>query len=468
MGKLKVSSKSFMHLAWLSLLAALLVFQGFDFSATAQSGRRRPVPTPTPAEAPAAPVNTGQAAPLPASNQKPEVPDDSDTIKIDTTLVSIPVSVVERDGRFIPFLDKKDFRLYEDDVEQEISEFTPVTVPLHVVLLLDTSRSTVFKIEDIQAAAAAFTEQLRADDKVMVASFDSKVYINCEFTNDRATLRRAIYKTRTGGGTKLYDAVDLVIAERLKQVEGRKAIVLFTDGVDTESREATARSTVELVEESDVVVYPIKYDTSDQMMQNGGHGGRNPNGLPQISFPWPWPQPQPQPQPRPQPQPQPGGGGNGGGRRRPFYFHSDAQLFHNFSDPFPQGISQAFPQQWPNPGGGRFPRGGGDDYELAGRYLQQLATRSGGRLYNGDTLSNVNAAFTRIAEELRHQYALSYYPTNTAADGSFRKVRVVVKVPNAVVRCREGYRAKGQTTTAASDKDGNRPVLRRRQLADTH
>ncbi len=444
MGKLKVSTRSFAYTAWMSLLAALLVFQGFDFSATAQSGRRRPVPTPTPAEAPAAPVSVGPTAPLPASNQKPEVPDDSDTIKIDTTLVSIPVSVIERDGRFIPFLDKKDFRLYEDEVEQEISEFTPVTVPLHVVLLIDTSRSTVFKIEDIQAAAVAFTEQLRADDKVMVVSFDSRVYVGCEFTNDRAKMRRAIYNTRTGGGTKLYDAVDLVISERLNQVEGRKAIVLFTDGVDTESR-ATARSTVEQVEESDIVVYPIQYDTSEQMMQNGG--GRN--GTPPISIPWP----------------QPRGGGNGR-NRWPFVFHNSSQLFHSFYDAFPQGIAQAFPQQWP--GGGRMPRGGGDDYELAGRYLQQLATRSGGRLYNGDTLSNVHAAFTRIAEELRHQYALSYYPTNTAQDGSFRKVRVVVKVPNAVVRCREGYRAKGQVTTAASDKDGNRPVLRRRQLADTN
>jgi VWFA-related protein len=444
MGKLKVTSKSFLSLAWMSLLSALLVFQGFDFSVTAQSGRRKPAPTPTPEPAATAPVQVNQPEPLPASNQKPETPDDGDTIKIDTTLVSIPVSVLERDGRFIPFLDKKDFKLYEDDVEQEISEFTPVTVPLHVVLLLDTSRSTVFKIEDIQEAAVKFTEQLRADDKVMVVSFDSKVYIGCEFTNDRERLRRAIYKTRTGGGTKLYDAVDLVIAERLDKIEGRKAIVLFTDGVDTESRDASARSTTEQVEEADVAVYPIKYDTSNAMMQGGGR-----NGTPPISIPWP--------QPR------------GGGRNRwPFVFHNGSQLFHNLFDTFPQTISQAFPQQWPG-GGGRFPRGGsGGDYELAGRYLQQLATRSGGRLYNGDTLSNVQAAFTRIAEELRHQYALSYYPTNTAQDGSFRKVRVVVKVPNAVVRCREGYRAKGQATTAASDKDGNRPVLKRRQLADTN
>ena len=80
-------------------------------------------------------------------------------------------------------------------------------------------------------------------------------------------------------------------------------------------------------------------------------------------------------------------------------------------------------------------------------------------------MCNVQAAFARIAEELRHQYALSYYPSNTAADGTYRRVRVVVKLPNAVVRCREGYRAKGQAT-AAGDKSNDRPVLRKRQLAD--
>jgi VWFA-related protein len=338
------------------------------------------------------------------------------------------VTALNQEGRYVPFLHKEDFRLFEDGVEQEIADFSPVTVPLHVVLLLDTSRSTVFKLEDIQAAAAAFVEQLRPDDEVMVVSFDSKVYVDSEFTNDRERLRRAIYRTRTGGGTKLYEAVDLVISERLDRIEGRKAIVLFTDGVDTESRGVRARDTVKEVEESDVTVFPIRYNTQEGA-QGGWGKGRNPNGRPPI-FDIPWPQPQPQPR---------------NGRRWPF------DPWINYQLPGARGT------QWPPQRGV-----GNDEYERAAAYLQQLADSSGGRLYNADTLHNVQQAFSKIAEELRHQYALSYYPTNTAQDGSYRRVRVQAKLSNVVVRAREGYRAKGGPAgTHAGDQGNNRPSLRR-------
>src|SRR5207253_8529594 len=125
---------------------------------------------------------------------------------------------------------------------------------------LDTSRSTAFKLEDIQRAAIAFVDQLHSSDCVMVVSFDEDVYIDSEFTSNRDQLRRAIYGTRTGGSTKLYDAVDLVITERLNRLQGRKAVVLFTDGVDTSSKLASARSTLERVEESGALVYPIQYN----------------------------------------------------------------------------------------------------------------------------------------------------------------------------------------------------------------
>jgi VWFA-related protein len=173
--------------------------------------------------------------PTPGQPQPQSQTDESGTIKIDTTLVTIPVSVLDRDGKYVPNLSKRDFQIYEDGVQQEIADFSLVEVPFNVVLLLDTSRSTVFRLEDIQHAAVAFVEQLRPQDRVMVVSFDDKIYIDSEFTSDRARLRRAIYGTRTGGGTKLYDAVDLVITERLNRMDGRKAIVLFTDGVDTTS-----------------------------------------------------------------------------------------------------------------------------------------------------------------------------------------------------------------------------------------
>ena len=394
------------------------------FPAAAQSGRRaQPSPTPTPRTV--TPQQPENRPPLNQAPQTPEAPDESGTIKIDTSLVSIPLTAVDRTGRYVPFLKKEDFRVYEDGVEQEIADFTPVTVPLHVVLLLDTSRSTVFKLEDIQAAAVAFVEQLRTDDQVMVVSFDEKVYVDSEFTSDRAKLRRAIFRTRTGGGTKLYEAVDLVVSERLNKIEGRKAIVLFTDGVDTMSKGVSARDTVEEVEESEVMVFPIQYNTEGQMSGPGGRG-RNPNGLPPIN----WPQP---------------------GRRR---------------WPLQQWMSQ-WPPQFP--GGGQWPprggRGGGDyDYTRASEYLGQLADRSGGRLYKAETLGNVQQAFSNIAEELRHQYALSYYPSNTKEDGTYRRVRVQAKTPGVVIRAREGYRAKG-TPSGTDQKE--RPILRPRQLAES-
>lgn len=331
---------------------------------------------------------------------------DETTIRVDTTLVTLPVSVLDRNGKYVPHLTKQDFSIYEDGVEQEIADFAAIETPFNVVLLLDTSRSTRFKIEEIQRAAIAFVEQLRSHDRVMVVSFDEEVYIDSEFTSDRTQLRRAIYGTRTGGGTKLYDAVDLVITERLNQIEGRKAIVLFTDGVDTMSKFASARSTLELVEESDVLVYPIRYDTESDVAGPRRRGGRRP---PVIINPWPlprWPQPS--------------------GRRWPM---------------------ASLPQRGSSP----------EEYRRGAQYLRELAERSGARLYQADTLGNLSQAFSLIADELRHQYTLSYYPTNTARDGSYRRIRVIVNRPDLVVRARAGYRA----ASGEAPYSSARPTLKR-------
>jgi Ca-activated chloride channel homolog len=329
-----------------------------------------------------------------AEKAQPEAQDPGATIKIDTTLVTIPVSVLDHDGKYIPNLTKRDFHLFEDDVEQEITDFNSIEAPFHVALLLDTSQSTNFKLRDIQKAALAFVDQLHTDDQVMVVSFDSDIYIDAEFTSDRDQLRRAIRKTRTGGRTRLYDAVDLVITERLGKVRGRKAVVLFTDGVDTASNLASAESTLGRVEESGALVYPIQYDTEGDL---AGPWGPTRGGTPPIFRPSPFPRfPH-------------------GGRRR---WQSD-----QFTT-------------WQSPRGAR--RG---DYQRAAEYLHALADRSGARLYRADTTGNLKKAYSQIAEELRHQYSLSYYPSNTARDGSYRRIRVRVEPPKLVVRAREGYRA---------------------------
>ncbi|MGE0103758.1 MAG: VWA domain-containing protein [Blastocatellales bacterium] len=416
------------------LITFLLVF-GMALPAYPQSGRKtrpREVNPPNSRQT----ENQNQDKPL-ADNTPTEVGDDG-TIRLDTTLVSVPVSVLDRDGRFVPFLKKADFQIFEDGTKQDIESFESVEVPFNVVLMLDTSNSTRFRLEDIQGAAYAFVGQLRPDDRVMVVSFDSQYRINCDFTSDRYELREAIYGTRPGGSTKLYEAMDMVV-QRLEEMQGRKAIVIFTDGVDTSSnkRRATAESTLEMIEESGALVYPIRYDTEESVRGGASRGGTIPGIPPIINIPWPSPRRTPR---------------NGRLPRWPF----DNLIFNQ--------VSGQFPGQWPQ---GRIPGTGGGDYAAGAVYLQELADRSGGRLYYAEDLRNVSSAFTQIAEELRHQYVIGYYPTNAEKDGTYRSVKVRVREAGLVVRARKGYRAVAETQ-ARGDSDPNesqdgRPILRRRQ-----
>ena len=104
-----------------------------------------------------------------------------------------------------------------------------------------------------------------------------------------------------------------------------------------------------------------------------------------------------------------------------------------------------------------------EDYRRAARYLQDLADRSGGRLYDANTLYNVSQAFSNIAEELRHQYSLSYYPANSKKDGAYRRVKVRVEKSGMIVRAREGYRAAAETQANIDAGGTDRPELKRKQ-----
>ena len=212
----------------------------------------------------------------PSNAEIAEEVDEDEVVRVNASLVTVPVSVLDRDGRFIGGLRKEDFRILEDGVEQQVAYFAPVEQPFTVALVIDTSGSTRFKLEDIQEAALAFVDQLRPADRVTIVSFDDEVRVLSEVTNDRRALRDAIRRTRPGNGTRLYDAVDLVIKRQLSREQGRKAIVLFTDGVDTSSKQASAQSTLSEAEELDAMIYPIQYDTSDYNVGGGGGGGRWP------------------------------------------------------------------------------------------------------------------------------------------------------------------------------------------------
>jgi VWFA-related protein len=305
---------------------------------------------------------------------------EGDVVRFDTSLVTVPVTVMDRNGRYVPLLRREQFRIMENGVEQKIAYFATTDSPFSVVLMIDTSGSTQFRLEDIQKAATDFVDKLKPSDSVMVMSFDDRIEVQCRATTDRDVIYKAIRHTRTGGGTRLYDAIDEILKKQLATIPGRKAVVLFTDGVDTTSHRASYDSTVRLAEEADAPIYSVDYDTS---------------GMNGIGFPTP------------------------GSRRGTI-----------FGLPFPTpGIPGTTGPVGSNPG----------DYRLAVRYLHTLSDSTGGRFYSGDSMFGIAQAFRWIAEELGRQYSLGYYPTTPGKDGERRQIKVKVTEADLVVKSRDSY-----------------------------
>ncbi len=331
-----------------------------------------------------APANTSSATSL---DDKDEV-GEGDVVRIDTNLVTVPVSVLDRQGRFISDLRREQFNVFENGVEQKLAYFEPTEKPFTVALLLDTSGSTFFHLWEIKEAAINFAKQLRPQDRVLVVTFDRLVMLLTEATNNLNVVTEVIQRNAiTGFSTRLYDALDLVIKARLNKIDGRKAIVLFTDGVDTGSYQATYESTVREVEELDALIYPIQYDTTDFV---------------------------------------------------------DAQTRTNTTIETTTIIGRNFPPRSSSRVTYGTPKASGPgtsigDYKLADQYLHKLATKTGGQLYVANDRTQLSEAFSKIAEELRHQYSLGYYPQTTLQSGERREIKVRVDQPNVAVRARDSY-----------------------------
>jgi Ca-activated chloride channel family protein len=158
------------------------------------------------------------------------------TFSASVNLVKVPISVFDVEGKMMEGLGAEDFRLWEDRAPQEIRSFGLDTYPVSVVLLLDTSPSSRKELKRIRAAATEFVRGLDAGDRFSVISFDDEVTRILDWTDSRKKLDKALGKLRAGVRTALYDAMYLAAAEQLKNVDGRKAIVLFTDCLDNQSR----------------------------------------------------------------------------------------------------------------------------------------------------------------------------------------------------------------------------------------
>src|ERR1043165_164219 len=408
----------------------------------------------------------------------PNPPDDVETLKIDTDLVTVPLIATDRSGMYVTDLRKEEFTITEDDVPQQVAFFGKVAAPFHVVLLLDTSSSTRDKLKEIQRAANTFVDQLQPSDRVKVISFDDKVNDLNEFTSNRDLLHAAINKTKSGEGTKVYDAVELAM-NTIRRINGRKAIVLFSDGMDWHSDRATFEGTVRSLDEEGVVVYPIRYETrattealareqaeqttptlpTISVIRQPAPGGSTPPTFPgDTSIPttgssktgtFGLPSPGETPRRRRDEErnryPDP----NADPRRSPAPTGDPTEKTPDPNDPSTRGPrGPSIPGSRPPSPADPRPRSGPDDsitamldmaYLKADSYLKQLAEKSGGRLLGGDTVGWLSAAFAENAAELRTQYWLGYYPLNKDRDERYRNIKVATTRKNVEIRARPGY-----------------------------
>lgn len=243
----------------LRLLIWILLLTIFQTAAVAQSGRnRQPAQTPG-SPAPEKPKETKASY---ATAEEAEELADTATLKIDATLVTVPVVVSDYTGRYVPFLKASDFQLTEDGIQQEISFFAAERVPFDVAIVMDTSGSIHDSLPDIQESAIRFVNELNEEDRVTIIEFNSRVRVLTELTSDRAEIQRSIRRTNSGGGTKLYDGL-YEAAKRMRAVDRRKAIILLTDGEDTESR-ISERLALDAVVECGALIYVIQFPDSGQ------------------------------------------------------------------------------------------------------------------------------------------------------------------------------------------------------------
>ncbi len=240
----------------------LLVSLGAN-AVSAQTLAEMPPPPPAPVlRTVVKPVVVQSAISTP--EKEPEL-DENDVVRVSTNLITVPAEVLDRSGRNVGNLQKTDFRIFENGVEQQVAYFASVEQPFTVALLLDVSGSTQSQLQAIRTAANAFIKRLRPKDRLLLVSFDGRINVLTEAVTLTELRKQKLRLDAVHDGTLLYDTVGFVLNQRLAAIPGRKAIVLMTDGVDNGSRQASLRQNVRDAEEANVVIYTVQYNTLPQL-----------------------------------------------------------------------------------------------------------------------------------------------------------------------------------------------------------
>lgn len=336
---------------------------------------------------------------------------DQESLRLGTTLILVPTVVTDSRRKPVTNLSKGDFTISEDGRRQDLAVFASVAQPFTAAVVVDTSNSASDRLAAIKDAAIGFISQFRPGDRAMVIAFDHEVRALTDFTSDKAELESAIRGVESGFGKLFYEAVSLGL-DRLRNEEGRRAIVLFSDCLDMRSVDANADSTIRLAEETGAVAYLVQFETrwwieaEARRQQDKQPKSKIPFSV-DVRIPLPPDLGGPDPAPR----------------------------------EFPRAKSPRIkigPDERPGPD----PISANLDkiYGEADRFAEKLASRTGGRAFKAERMGEVEVAFASIAEELRSQYLLGYYADPDRERGKFHKIKVAVGGVGLIVRARDGYR----------------------------
>jgi VWFA-related protein len=319
-----------------------------------------------------------RATPTPAQIERHDQEiDPDDVIKVDTAEVLLPFTVRDRKGKLVEGLTRKEFRVFEENVEQPLSELSLRQVAVDVVLMVDTSSSVAGNLDDFRNAADGFARALAADDRVSLIQFDDRVQLLQDWTSSRVQFRRSLNRVAPGMFTRFNDAIVLTAGEQFQRSSARRAIIILTDGIDS-GRGTTFDKAMQAALEAQVSIYVIANIDIERAQKEG-----------QLTE---------------------------------LLAGDDASVRFNRLrvDDLRLGLAALTASE---------------------RNLDQLTTATGGRLYEPKSFNDLEATYAEVASELRHQYALYYSPVNKGRDGRFRRVRVECAIPDYRVSARAGYYA---------------------------
>lgn len=315
-------------------------------------------------------------------------------------LVNVNITVTDRSGRFVEGLKQEDFLVYDDNKEQEVTHFSAERVPVSLGVALDTSGSMVGeKIASARAAIDRFLlELLGPDDEVFLMRFGASAELVHDWTKNKELVSRRLARVNPAGGTAMYDAVAESVPLATQGEHRKKAILLISDGNDTNSQTSVSQ-VKQMIRETEVLVYAVGIDGQSETTFGGGRSTPPVVRQPPVRLPFPFPR----------------GGGSGRG------------------SPWPGGGG---------PGGGRGGGRGGaiTDERVNVGALREITDDSGGRTEIVRSARDLDPATENIADELSKQYYLGY-PAPGHGDGRWHTIRVEVNRPGYTVRARRGYTA---------------------------